>query len=100
MMVLKIIKKSDIKYEDWNEFRKVFCLIENIDQDMAQFGILTNGNEWIIQDQKEKKWLKEIPRRKALKARVNFIEIIKLKIKKILQDLNKKFKILKFISFF
>ena len=98
MMIIKIIpvdKKLD--YEDWQNLEKTLCITENIDLSLPQFksvfdleyidlslpqfGILTNGYEWIIKDFKNRKWLKSIPSKKALKSYINLkkYNLIKLK---------------------
>lgn len=73
MMVIKIIPSDlDFNLNKWSNLTKILYLTENLDYNPPQFGIITNGNEWIIKDFKYNKWLREIPSRKVIKSRLDF----------------------------
>ena len=55
-----------------------------MDYSVPQFGILTNGYDWIINDFKNNKLLKEIPNKKIIKYRSNFISYVLLRVLKTL----------------
>lgn len=73
MMVIKIIPSdSDFNLNEWSNLTEILYLTESLDYNSPQFGIITNGNEWIIKDFKYNKWLREIPSRKVIKSRLDF----------------------------
>ena len=73
MMVIKIIPSdSDFNLNEWCNLTEILYLTENLDYNPPQFGIITNGNEWIIKDFKYNKWLRDIPSRKVIKSRLDF----------------------------
>jgi hypothetical protein len=81
MMVIKVISpNSNINLTHLKDIKRAVFLNENIDYSHPQFGILTNGNEWIIRDFKNYKWLNCIPNRKALKSKINFLKFISQRI--------------------
>ena len=70
LMVIKVLPNDqNLELKDWEDLEKVFYLIENKDLSIPQFGVLTNGINWIIKDFKTNKWLRRIPKRSELKRR-------------------------------
>ncbi|MFX1311241.1 MAG: glycosyltransferase [Promethearchaeota archaeon] len=68
LMVIKVIStKSKINSRDWKDLEKILYLTENYDLSLPQYGILTNGSNWLIRDFKKRRWLNKIPNRKELK---------------------------------
>ena len=54
---------------------------ENKDLSIPQWGVLTNGINWIIKDFKTNKWLIRIPKRSVLKRRGNIKSYLLIRIK-------------------
>ncbi|GAH06339.1 unnamed protein product, partial [marine sediment metagenome] len=81
-VIKKIPINSEINLNDWDDLKKILFLTENLDYSVPQFGILTNGYDWIIKDFKNNKWLKEIPSKKVIKYRSNFIFYVVFRILK------------------
>jgi len=82
-VIKKISINSEINLQDWDDLKKILFLTENLDYSIPQFGILTNGYDWIIKDFKHNKWLKEIPNKKVIKYRSNFIFYVTFRILKV-----------------
>jgi len=81
MMIIKYLPlNSKLDLTNWDKVKKILYLTENIDLTLPQFGVLTNGFEWIIRDFKNRKWLKILPTRNDLKARLNAKSYFILKI--------------------
>ena len=92
MSVIKEIAiNSEINLNDWDDLTKILFLTENLDYSVPQFGILTNGYDWIIKDFKNNKWLKEIPSKKVIKYRSNFIFYFTFRILKVFNYFNPYF---------
>jgi len=73
LMVIKVLPRGiNIKLKNWEDLEKVLFLIENKDLSIPQFGVLTNGLNWIIKDFETNKWLRRIPQRGILKRRGRF----------------------------
>ncbi len=87
VIIKKIPLKSKISLNDWDDLKKKLYLTENLDYSVPQFGILTNVYDWIIKDFKKNKWLKEIPNKKIIRYRSNFISYVVLRVLKTL-DIN------------
>lgn len=71
MVIKRISHNSKINLNDWYKLEEVLYLTENYDLSLPQFGLLTNGVEWIIRDFKNRRWLKNIPTRRNLKSFFN-----------------------------
>ena len=72
IMVIRILASySEINIDNWNDLEEIIYLTENQDLSFPQFGILTNGYEWVIRDFKNRYWLKHIPSRRELKRCLN-----------------------------
>lgn len=77
LMVIRMIPQtSKINLKEWKKLEKIVFLIENYDLSLPQYGILTNGFEWIIQDFKDRRWIQKIPNRKILKSTLSSITSI------------------------
>lgn len=101
MMIVKVLPlNSKLNFSDWKEVKKILYLSENIDLSLPQFGLLTNGIEWIIRDFKNRKWLKTIPTRKDLMARLHLRSFIVLKIIQYVKNYYRLFKFPELIPFF
>jgi len=87
-IIKKIPVNSEINLKDWDDLKKKLYLTENLDYSVPQFGILTNGYDWVIKDFKKNKWLKEIPSKKVVKYRSNFIFYFIFRILKVLNYFN------------
>lgn len=102
-LIVILVKKNlkSLILTDWENLEKILYLSDNIDITVPNFGILTNGNDWIIRDFHSRKWLKNIPSRKAIKARNEQSKYIIIKLLKSIQyyyrkvNLNRLFKIIK-----
>jgi len=101
MMVLKFLPiNSKIELTDWEDLNKILYLTENLDLTLPQFGLVTNGMDWIIRDFKDRKWLKELPTRKDLKARLNLKSYMILRIIQYAKNYYRLFQFTNKIPFF
>lgn len=99
MMVIKEIhSNSKINLDDWEDLQRIIYLSENDDLSLPQFGLLTNGVNWVIRDLKNRKWLKRIPTRNALKSRVNLKVYIIIRIIHMIKHYFKTYKLNKLIT--
>lgn len=81
MMIIKLVPlNSEIKSKDWEDLKKLLYLIENLDTSLPEFGLLTNGYEWLMRDFRNNKWLKNFPTRKLVKKRSNLKSFIILRL--------------------
>lgn len=71
MIVRVLASNSEINRRKWNDLEEIIYLTENRDLSFPQYGILTNGYEWVIRDFKNQYWLKYIPSRRELKSSLN-----------------------------
>ena len=86
MMIIKLIPyKNELTLKNWEQLEKVLYLTDNIDLSIPQFGILTNGFDWIIRDFIHQKWLTSIPNKKSLKSMVNRLKLQIIKIIKLIE---------------
>jgi len=100
-MIVKVLPlNSKLIFSDWKEVKKILYLSENVDLSLPQFGLLTNGFEWIIRDFKNRKWLKTIPTRKDLKGRLHLTSYLVLKIIRHVKNYYRLFKFPELIPFF
>ncbi len=98
MMVIKLISsENNINLKEWNELEKIVYLTENIDLSIPNFGILTNGNKWVIRDFINRKWLKTIPNRRVLKSHLNLNKYSIMKIMRYLKTCYIKYNFAKIV---
>lgn len=62
MMVVEA-KRYDhsLTRNDWEELRSFIYALVNEDETLPRFGVLTNGNKWVIRDFEKNEWLKKVP---------------------------------------
>lgn len=94
IMVIKVIShNSKLNLRDWGHLEKILYLTENFDLSLPQYGLLTNGFEWVIRDFSKRRWLNRIPNRVDLinKFKLRYkIKRIQFYIKKMYKEYNFK----------
>lgn len=90
IMVIKVIPTNfKINPDEWDQLEEILYLIENYDFSLPQFGLLTNGYDWVIRDFKNRRWVSSIPTRTESIEMLNSNNIIKkvyLFIKQVYKD--------------
>ena len=77
VMIIQIIPQNkEINMNHWQDLEKIRMLIDNVDYEMPQFGIITNGIDWLAKDFKNKKWLYSVPTYQDLKSNLKLKDII------------------------
>ena len=101
MMVIQVLKKNDeLNNIKWESFNQIVHLTENIDLTFPQFGLITNGKEYLIRDFYKKTWLQDIPTRKALKSRMNIRSFLFIRTLTRIKSINQKYNLTKNMPFF
>ena len=67
-----VVEAKDVNHsltrKDFEELRSFVFALVNTDETIPRYGILSNGNKWLIRDFKEDKWLDYIPTKKQLSS--------------------------------
>ncbi|MFX1419558.1 MAG: glycosyltransferase [Promethearchaeota archaeon] len=71
MIISEVLNlNSKIRLKHWYDLKKIIYLTENADLSVPQFGIITNGIQWVIYDFKNRTWLKNLPNQVILKSTI------------------------------
>ena len=100
-MIIQVLKnKEELNNAKWEAFNQIVHLTENIDLTFPQFGLITNGKEYLIRDFYKKIWLQDIPTRKALKSRMNRKSFLFIRTLTAIKNFNQKYNLTKNLPFY
>ena len=101
LMIIQVLKnKEELNNAKWEAFNQIVHLTENIDLTFPQFGLITNGKEYLIRDFYKKIWLQDIPTRKALKSRMNRKSFLFIRTLTAIKNFNQKYNLTKNLPFY